>query len=377
MTLIRRLTVGSVGLLMLGVVLSILGASAASADAVSCTGALGAVTINGDVSAGPGCDLSNTTVNGNVTVNPGGSLTIAPGSTTTITGNLESTDATSVLIQLQAQTATTYTGEKVTIGGNVDITRTTGTTAGIEPGNLHVVSVWVIARVGGNVTVDGTAYAEQSVHGTIKGNVEIQDGTGYAFVSNAIVGGNVQLEGNTGHNAPGTLGVIGVFNDHVHGNVVAEDNSLTATGAGSVNVVEVFVNLPSGSGGVPPPPGAAVDGNVIVQDNQATGASINQPEVFDNPVGGNILIQDNTATAPAGSRAENFVSTNTVGGNLNMQDNTATAPAGSLAINYVASNTISGNLNCHGNTPVATDDGPISSPSPNTAGKKTGECSAL
>jgi hypothetical protein len=350
-------------------------AGAAAAD-TSCTGALGAVTINGDVSAGPGCDLSNTTVNGNVTVNPGGSLTIAPGSTTTITGNVTSTDATSVLIQLKQQDATEYTGHDVSIGGNVDISGTTGTTAGIEPGNHHIVSVWVIAKVGGNVEIDGTAYAEQSVHGTINGNVTLQGGSGYAFVTNAIVGGNVLQLDHTGTNAQGTLGIVEVANDHVHGNVVVQGNSLTATGAGSDNALVLTTNNPAAFA-FPPPPGAGIDGNLIVQDNQLTGASGNFDEPFDNPVGGNMLIQGNTVTGLAGSSvADSFVTGNTVGGNLNFQDNTTTGPASALTVqNFVFSNTVSHNLNCEGNTPVPTDDLPPLLP--NTATKKLGQCSGL
>jgi hypothetical protein len=83
--------------------------SDAVAKDTSCTGALGPVTIYGNVSAGAGCDLSNTTVYGNVTVTPGGSLFVAPGSTTTINGNLTSTEATIIAI------------EAGTIGGNLEI----------------------------------------------------------------------------------------------------------------------------------------------------------------------------------------------------------------------------------------------------------------
>jgi hypothetical protein len=373
MRALGRLSLGAVGVVLAA--LLAFATPGAAAGATSCTGALGAVTIDGDVSAGAGCDLSNTTVNGSVTVNPGGSLTIAPGSTTTITGNVTSTDATSVLIQLKAQDATTYTGDNVTIGGNVDVSGTTGTTAGIEPGNHHVVSVWCIAKVGGNVRINGTAYGEQSVHGTVNGNVTIEGGTAYAFVTNAVVGGNVFQLDHTGANAAGTLAVVAVFNDHVHGNVVIQDNSLTATGAGSDNVIEAIANNPTGFA-FPPPPGAGIDGNLIVQDNTLTKAGASFDEAIDNPVGGNLLMQGNTVTGPAGSFvADQYVASNTVSGNLNLQDNTATGPASAIVQNFVLSNTVSQNLNCEGNTPAPTDDAP--SPMPNTASKKLGQCSGL
>ena len=116
-------------------------------------GALGAVTVNGNVSAGAGCDLSGTAVNGNVTVNPGGSLTVT--SPATITGNLRSKGATTIFV--------------------------------------------LFASVGGNVQIDGTA--GQSFVGFRHGRWEPRDQEqrlAFLEVGAETVGGNVHLHHNSG-----------------------------------------------------------------------------------------------------------------------------------------------------------------------------------
>src|SRR5262245_63817248 len=73
-------------------VLAAAAAGAAAAPATTCNSSTSlSGTINGDVSAGPGCDLSGvTSVRGSVRVVPGGSLTIAFGSSISIKGELTS-----------------------------------------------------------------------------------------------------------------------------------------------------------------------------------------------------------------------------------------------------------------------------------------------
>ena len=106
-----RLSLGLAVLLVLGV--GFFGASFASAGGPTvCEGPEGHVTIKGDLIAGPGCDLSETTVEGNVTVEPGGSLRTEEGSTTVITGNVVSNKATEVFLAANGS-----------IGGNVQIQR--------------------------------------------------------------------------------------------------------------------------------------------------------------------------------------------------------------------------------------------------------------
>src|SRR4051794_41847223 len=84
----KRFALAAAALLTGALALGPAGGSAST----TCTGALGAVTITGTVLAGPGCDLSGTTVHGNVKITPGGSLFL--GQAATITGNPTSRHAT-------------------------------------------------------------------------------------------------------------------------------------------------------------------------------------------------------------------------------------------------------------------------------------------
>ena len=67
----RRVLVAATTLLTLGVLVA--GVAVAWAGGPTrCEGPEGPITIKGDVIAGPGCNLSETTVEGNVTVEPRG-----------------------------------------------------------------------------------------------------------------------------------------------------------------------------------------------------------------------------------------------------------------------------------------------------------------
>src|SRR5437879_12973162 len=110
----RRVLVAAATLLTLGVLVA--GVSVAWAGGPTrCERPEGPITIKGGVIAGPGCNLSGATVEGNVTVEPGGSLKTEEGTETTITGNVQSNKATEI--------ALLGGGE---IGGNVQIHGTTG-----------------------------------------------------------------------------------------------------------------------------------------------------------------------------------------------------------------------------------------------------------
>jgi hypothetical protein len=127
------------------------GVTVASAGNTLCTTALGAVTINGNVTAGPGCDLSNTTVNGNVTVT--GNLMIQPGSATTINGSVRAT---------------------------------------------NVSFVYVSGRIGGDVKISGGGGIYEVTEAAVGGNVVIENGDVYGIdISNDSVGGNLRVLSNT------------------------------------------------------------------------------------------------------------------------------------------------------------------------------------
>jgi hypothetical protein len=228
-----------------------LGATTAAAADTPCTGALTG-TINGNVSAGPGCDLSGVTmVKGNVKVNPGGSLTIAFGSSTAITGNVQSQGATLISI---------FAGS---IGGNVEI----------QNGVANVLVVF--ATVGGNVQVHNNAGSFSSgmsgivdvAENTVKGNVEVHNNSATGSSFNVI-----QVAGN----GPAFVGSIG-------GNVQVHDNH--ATGGTAANTVNDFQNL--------------VGGNLEVHNNTATGpsGSFNATDVSGNTVKNNLDCHNDTPAA--------------------------------------------------------------------------------
>jgi hypothetical protein len=246
----RRMLLAAVAPLALAVLA--LGATTAAAADTPCTGALTG-TINGNVSAGPGCDLSGVTmVRGNVKVNPGGSLTIAFGSSTAITGNVQSQGATLISI---------FAGS---IGGNVEI----------QNGVANVLVVF--ATVGGNVQVHNNAGSFSSgmfgivdvAENTVKGNVEVHNNSATGSSFNLI-----QVAGN----GP----VYGAFS--IGGNLQVHDNQ--ATGGTSVNEVNDFQNL--------------VGGNLEVHNNAATGpsGSFNATDVSGNTVKNNLDCHNDTPAA--------------------------------------------------------------------------------
>lgn len=229
----KRLFMAAAMLLALGA----FGLSAASAGArTSCNGPKGPGTIPGDVSAGAGCELvSGTTVNGNVTVNPGGSLTIR--TQVTITRNVHMNEPTGFLVE-----------QEDVIGGNLRIN-----------------------GLGGDPVVGPET--------TIKGNLEITNGKAAFFFRDVIVGGNVKLQGNTG--SVSGFGHVGFNHNTVGGNIQVSNNSLT----GSVNYIEVNENT--------------VDGNIQVLNNSLTGSAFGGVFVNANPkIGGNLEVNNNIVGAP-------------------------------------------------------------------------------
>jgi hypothetical protein len=175
--------------------LGVFGVSVASAGPpTSCTGPIGEVTINGNVSAGPGCVLAGTEVKGNVIVNPGGSLRTEPlARPTTITGNLIADEASAIEL------------EEAFVDGNV--------------------------QVNGTSTVDIRG-------GTVNGNIQITDGQANLLVEFANVGKNLQVQNNI--SGTGGFGFLAVFADNVGGNLQVNNN--TVAGFVGPNRVQVFGN---------------------------------------------------------------------------------------------------------------------------------------
>jgi hypothetical protein len=199
-----------------------------------CTGPLGAVEINGNVSAGAGCDLSGTTVKGNVTVTPGGSLSSKAGSRTVITGNLESTNATHITLE--------------------------GTT-----------------EVGGRLLLTGTA-GRIDLSGSANGNLIIEGGIPFLTVEHEAVGGNLKVLNSSGAEF-GEVGIVGISASAVGGNLEISGNSLSG-------IIQNGIGLESTS----------IGGNLLISNNSATGAGgFNILSVGHNAVGGNASLVNNTA----------------------------------------------------------------------------------
>jgi hypothetical protein len=264
---VRRVLWVGIGLLLFA---ALVGATVASAGATLCTGPLGAVTISGDIVAGAGCDLSETTVNGNVTVTPGGSLT--SGATTTISGNVKSRRATSVAIS-------------GSVGGNVLIDGTTGADGG------------------------GTAVS----FGTVQGNIEIKKSSPPVRVESEIVGGNVKLRDNAGSASFAPIGEVQVLSSTIRGNLDVSKNQLTGA---DLNLAWVLFNT--------------IGGNLKIHGNSATGGESSQNSVLaqSNSVGGNLEVNDNTAIGAVGSINTVRVAINTVSGNLDCRNNVPAAVGG-------------------------------------------------
>ncbi len=312
----RRAPFTAVVLLSLSV-LAVCVASATAKAATTCNASTPLIgTINGDVSAGPGCDLSAVTlVKGDVDVNPGGSLRIAFGSSITITGSVKSKKATSI---------------------------------DIEAGSI-----------GGDVQIEGTTAAgpnEQTFlgYGTVKGNVDIHQSTAYVKVVSETVGRDVRVHDNTGSNSDGD-GIVQVSQSTVHGNVDVGKNSLTGF---DTNFVSIF-NGPQANG--------SIDGDLHVHDNSVTGGSFNQVQTYFNGVGGNVDVDKNTARGSGDNEVQTYQ--NSVNGGLDVDNNTAAG--GSTNVVDVSGNTVRKELDCRHNVPHATGGA-------NTAGKKKkGECASL
>jgi hypothetical protein len=208
-------------------VLFVMAMAAPSWASIPCTGPLGAVDIKGNISAGAGCDLAGTTVRGNVTVDPGGSLSNNFGSTTVIMGNLEGSKATQIIME-----GTT------SVGGGLQLIDTIDQT------------LFRSEKVGGNVEINGGTPSISLTEGDVGGSLRIQNTSGSAFgesglinIAGVSVGGNVQVENNSLSGS--VLNMVSVAESLVAGNLQLSNNS--AMGGFLTNAVFVEVNLVRGS----------------------------------------------------------------------------------------------------------------------------------
>ncbi|PSL00766.1 hypothetical protein CLV63_101242 [Murinocardiopsis flavida] len=236
-------------------------ASPAVADLVTyCDGVGGAVTVPGDlvVAKGKSCDLTGTTVDGNVTVRSGADLVVEDGTfkgTVAVAqdGYLDAVN-TSVAGNVTARGAFGTYLDGSTLGQNV---RAVAADGGIETGALFLYGSEV---KGGLSAATGNLFAESTGVG---GKVSA-DGVGFADIYDSAVDGGLTVKGA----AEGSV----VCASEVHGNAAYSGNSAT---------VQIGSDGPQSSCGDT----SYWGGNVAITDNTA-----------DIHVNGNIIRGDLTAS---------------------------------------------------------------------------------
>lgn len=245
-------------------------ASPAVADLVTyCDGVGGAVTVPGDlvVQKGKSCDLTGTTVDGNVTVRSGADLVVEEGDfkgTVAVAqdGYFDAVD-TSVAGTVTARGAFGTYLDGSTLGQNV---RAVAADGGIDSGALFVYG----SDVEGNLTAGtGNLFAESSGVG---GKVSA-DGVGFADIYDSAVDGGLTVKGA----AEGSV----VCASEVHGNALYSGNSAT---------VQIGADGPQSSCGDT----SYWGGDVAVTGNTA------DIHVDDNIIRGNLSAADNDPTALKG-----------------------------------------------------------------------------
>jgi hypothetical protein len=199
--------------------LGIVSGGSAHAAVFTCTGNITGQTINTSVLAGPGCEsFGNTTINGNLFTQPGGSVYFA-GSNIRIYGK-------AILSGIGA--ASTMCGTLVT--GNLYIS-----------GNAHSVSVGT-AACGLATDVNGSLYVENNTATVLVKSLTIELST---YVSGNAAGGAVTVQGNSIGQSFNSLGVLSVTNNMgggsitgntVGGNLTASNNTPHYTVSGNTVV---------------------------------------------------------------------------------------------------------------------------------------------
>jgi hypothetical protein len=240
-------------------------------------------TINGNVIAGPGCNLSYTRVYGNVTVTPGGSLVVGAESPVWISGNVTSRDAGFVEIRAGW------------IGGNVTID---GTTEGGSRLGLGVDGYSCNVPIG---PIGSSAWPTITIGGDV--NIRMNLG-GRLYVESAKIGGDIYVTDNTVNSSDGDWGLLIVCQNSVGGRVVVSNNRIADSMA---NVLVISENV--------------INRSLYLIGNLATdGTEVNDLAIVSNIVRGFAVLYGNTA----GSAIKNFidVADNTITWFLDCRNNT-------------------------------------------------------
>ncbi|HJR92219.1 MAG TPA: S-layer homology domain-containing protein [Acidimicrobiia bacterium] len=137
----------------------------------SCTGALGAVSIDDDltVPSGATCDLAGTTVEGNVIVASGATL---EASGVSVDGN----------VQADGQAAVTVDSDSF-VGGDVQVEN--GAAASVSSSDID-----------GNIQIEANAGAIIVTDNIVGGDIQVNSNTGGAVITDNVVDGNLQCESN-------------------------------------------------------------------------------------------------------------------------------------------------------------------------------------
>jgi hypothetical protein len=160
------------------------GTQVAYADEISCTGTLGAITVdNLRVPSGKTCTLNKTYVKGTIKVENNAKL-YAKG--VHVVGNVQAENAKVVNVTA-----------KSVVGGSVQIK---------QSGSAKISKV----KITGDILFDDNANYLQATYNTVGGNIQVFQNTGGVKIANNTVDGNLQCKENTPKPTGG--------NNIVHGN---------------------------------------------------------------------------------------------------------------------------------------------------------------
>ncbi len=199
-----RTTARFVGTMLTGVAL-ILGSGLVSAGPTQCTGAMSNTTVNGDltVPSGATCSLDHVTVTGNVTVQANGSffITTGTGMDTVIGGNVSANGCNRFDIE-----STGGTG-RIAIGGSLTIANCTG--SGFYGGRGNSIAMPMNVLVGGNVKCSNNNDNCVFDYVVFGGNVDCSANDGGCVLQSPAIAGNVTMNNNTNGANGISNGIIG------------------------------------------------------------------------------------------------------------------------------------------------------------------------
>jgi 5'-nucleotidase len=243
----------------LGLLLAGSDVNAAGPPPFQCTTTVSNETINGTlvVPANAFCSLNNVTVNGNVQVEPGGTLSVEPGTfnptstSSTINGNITVASGGTLNVGPGIGQKATINGNITTNGcktvaldpfqgivsveGNVNLQNCTGNTNGTSGAQIGLLNgSGGMITIGGNFTCSGNLGGCVAQNSVIHGNVTVDNNSNNYSVSGDQVNGNVTINGNKGPEG------FFVSNNTISGNLACTGNSPAPSlgGGGSSNQVE-------------------------------------------------------------------------------------------------------------------------------------------